>query len=132
MDEMFIRVNGRVHYLWRAVDQEGEVLYILVQSRRDKWAAKRFFRKLLKGFAVRAAGDRHEPTRKLSSSQAGDPARCRAPPAEEIEQPRGELPSTAQSTRACEETFQVGRTCESGFSRPSGSSRRTSDPADIC
>ncbi len=49
LDEVFIRINGRTHYLWRAVDQEGEVLDILVQSRRDKKAAKRFFRKLLKG-----------------------------------------------------------------------------------
>ncbi len=48
LDEVFIRINGRTHYLWRAVDQEGEVLDILVQSRRDKKAAKRFFRKLLK------------------------------------------------------------------------------------
>ncbi len=49
MDEVFIRVNGRTHYLWRAVDQEGEVLDILVQSRRDQKAAKRFLRKLWKG-----------------------------------------------------------------------------------
>jgi putative transposase len=49
LDEVFLRINGRVHYLWRAVDQEGEVLDILVQSRRDKKAAKKFFRKLLKG-----------------------------------------------------------------------------------
>jgi len=49
LDEMFIKVNGKDHYLWRAVDQDGVVLDILVQSRRDKKAAKRFFRKLLKG-----------------------------------------------------------------------------------
>ena len=49
VDEVFLRINGRVHYLWRAVDQEGEVLDILVQSWRDKKEAKRFFRKLLKG-----------------------------------------------------------------------------------
>ena len=49
LDEVFLKINGRVHYLWRAVDQEGEVLDILVQSRRDKRAAKKFFRKLLKG-----------------------------------------------------------------------------------
>ena len=43
-------VAGRVdtYYLWRAVDQDGDVLDILVQSRRDKKAAKKFFRKLLK------------------------------------------------------------------------------------
>ena len=49
LDEVFLKVNGQVHYLWRAVDQDGDVLDILVQSRRDKKAAKKFFRKLLKG-----------------------------------------------------------------------------------
>src|SRR5262245_1092259 len=42
-------MNGKRRYLWRAVDQEGNILAILVQRRRDKQAAKRFFRKLLKG-----------------------------------------------------------------------------------
>jgi len=46
---MFIKINGKDHYLWRAVDQDGNVLDILVQSRRNKKAAKKFFRKLLKG-----------------------------------------------------------------------------------
>src|SRR5258705_642918 len=49
LDEVFLRINGRIHYLWRAVDQDGDVLDILVQSKRDKRAAKKFFRKLLKG-----------------------------------------------------------------------------------
>jgi putative transposase len=48
LDEVFLKINGRIHYLWRAVDQDGEVLVILVQSKRDKRAAKKFFRKLLK------------------------------------------------------------------------------------
>ena len=51
LDEVFIRINGAQHYLWRAVDQEGHVLDILVQSRRDKAAATKFFRRLLKGLA---------------------------------------------------------------------------------
>jgi putative transposase len=46
---VFIRIRGQLHYLWRAVDQHGNVLDVLVQSRRSKKAAKRFFRKLLKG-----------------------------------------------------------------------------------
>ena len=46
---MFLKINGRIHYLWRAVDQDGDVLDVLVQSKRDKKAAKKFFRKLLKG-----------------------------------------------------------------------------------
>jgi putative transposase len=49
LDEVFLTINGARHYLWRAVDQDGHVLDILVQRRRDKHAAKRFFRKLLKG-----------------------------------------------------------------------------------
>jgi len=49
MDEVFLTIKGKCHYLWRAVDQEGNVLDILVQRRRDKKAAKKFFRKLLKG-----------------------------------------------------------------------------------
>jgi putative transposase len=49
LDEVFIKIQGKTHYLWRAVDQDGTVLDILVTSRRDTKAATRFFRKLLKG-----------------------------------------------------------------------------------
>src|SRR5215468_6721991 len=49
LDEMVLTIKGARHYLGRAVDQEGNVLDILVQRRRDKRAAKKFFRKLLKG-----------------------------------------------------------------------------------
>jgi len=48
LDEMFASINGRQMYLWRAVDCEGEVLDILVQSRRNKKAALKLMRKLLK------------------------------------------------------------------------------------
>ncbi|GHO58326.1 hypothetical protein KSB_68010 [Ktedonobacter robiniae] len=49
LDEVYLKINGKTHYLWRAVDQDGNVLDILVQSQRNKQAAKKFFRKLLKG-----------------------------------------------------------------------------------
>jgi putative transposase len=49
IDEVFLTIQSERHYLWRAVDQDGNILDILVQRRRDKTAAKRFFRKLLKG-----------------------------------------------------------------------------------
>ncbi len=51
LDEVFIAINGVQHFLWRAVDQDGNVLDILVQRRRNKAAAKKFFRKLLQGLA---------------------------------------------------------------------------------
>ncbi|WP_201391240.1 IS6 family transposase [Ktedonobacter sp. SOSP1-85] len=49
MDEMVLTIHSKKHDLWRAMDQDGNVLDILVQSRRNKKAAKRFFHKLLKG-----------------------------------------------------------------------------------
>jgi putative transposase len=48
LDEVFLTIRGERHYLWRAVDQDGHILDILVQRRRDKHTAKKFFRKLLK------------------------------------------------------------------------------------
>ena len=49
LDELFVMIQGRQQSLWRAVDQDGDVIDILVQSRRDRRAAARFFHKLLKG-----------------------------------------------------------------------------------
>jgi putative transposase len=54
LDEVCLKINGVRHYLWRAVDQNGVVIDILVQPKRDRLAAIRFFRKLL-----RASGRRH-------------------------------------------------------------------------
>jgi putative transposase len=48
-NEVFVQIQGRQQYLWRAVDEDGDVIDILVQSRRHREAAARFFRKLLKG-----------------------------------------------------------------------------------
>ena len=48
LDEVFVTIKGERQYLWRAVDQDGDVIDILVQSRRNRRAAARFFRKLLK------------------------------------------------------------------------------------
>jgi putative transposase len=48
LDELFVNIQGQQQYLWRAVDEDGDVIDILVQSRRDRRAATRFFRKLLK------------------------------------------------------------------------------------
>ena len=48
LDELFVTIQGRQQYLWRAVDEDGDVIDILVQSRRNRRAAMRFFRKLLK------------------------------------------------------------------------------------
>src|SRR4051812_24294978 len=64
LDEVFVKINGKLTYLWRAVDQHGNVLDILVQSRRDTAAARRFFSRLLK---TRRAVPRGVVTDKLRS-----------------------------------------------------------------
>jgi putative transposase len=48
LDEVVLKIAGKTHYLWRAVDHDGVVLDVLVQSRRNRKAAKRLLRKLLK------------------------------------------------------------------------------------
>ena len=54
IDEVFVKIRGRQHYLWRAVDQDREVVDVFLQARRDGKAAKRFFKRFLKTH-------RHEP-----------------------------------------------------------------------
>ena len=111
LDEVFIRINGKIHYLWRAVDQHGNVLDILVQPRRDAKAAKKFFRRLLKGL-------RYVPrvlvTDKLAS-YGGRPPRGDAvggpSPVEVPEQSRRELSPADPATRAGDETFQISQAC---------------------
>ncbi len=50
LDEVFVKINGETHYLWRAVDHEGEVLESYVTKRRDRKAALKFLRKLMKRY----------------------------------------------------------------------------------
>jgi putative transposase len=67
LDELFVTIQGQRQYLWRAIDQDGDVIDILVQPRRDQLAAQRFFRKLLKG---QEREPRRLVTGKLRSYQA--------------------------------------------------------------
>ena len=48
MDEVFVKIRGKQHYLWRAVDQDGAVVDVFLRIRRDGASAKRFFRRLLR------------------------------------------------------------------------------------
>jgi len=75
LDEVFIRIRGVLHYLWRAVDQHAVVLDILVQEKRDGTAAKRFFKRLLQGL-------QYKPKRLITDGLRSDGvarrASCRA------------------------------------------------------
>jgi putative transposase len=50
LDEMFVRINGETHYLWRAVDHEGEVLEVFATKRRDREAALRFLKRAMRSY----------------------------------------------------------------------------------
>ena len=76
LDEVFVKIQGRQQYLWRAVDEDGDVIDILVQSRRNRGAAARFFRKLLKG---QGREPRRLITDKLRSYAAAPPHRTAMP-----------------------------------------------------
>ena len=50
LDEVFVRINGELHFLWRAVDHEGEVLEVFVTKRRDRRAALKFLKRAMKRY----------------------------------------------------------------------------------
>ena len=125
VDEVYLKIDGRMVYLWRAVDAEGEVLDVLVQSKRNKHAALKLMRKLLKKYALvpdgwspttcdhiaqrfgilgsngaMSAGDGTTEPRIRMSRRGGGNARCggsRAP-ARRRSSLRPMLPSTTPST----------------------------------
>ena len=85
LDEVYLKIDGRMVYLWRAVDAEGEVLDVLVQSKRNKHAALKLMRKLLKSSppavdhgrlaVIRRSGprsgDRKPPSARAIEEQSG-------------------------------------------------------------
>ena len=106
LDEVFVQINGAQRYLWRAVDQHGNVLDVLVQSRRNAVAAKKFFRRLLKGL-------RYVPrvivTDKLASYQVAHRELMASVQHRRSKylKPRGELSPADPAPRAGDETLQV-------------------------
>jgi putative transposase len=98
LDEVFITINGMRQYLWRAVDQHGTVLDILVTSRRDTRAATRFFRKLLTGLEYVPRVLITDKLPQLRRCPAPGAALGRAPPVEVPKHPGRELPPTHPGT----------------------------------
>ena len=107
LDEVFIRIQGVQHYLWRAVDQDGVVLDILVQERRDGKAAKRFFRRLLKGllYVPRVIVTDKLRSYGVAKRQLLPGVRASAKPLSE--QPSGEFTSPDTAPRTADAAVQV-------------------------
>jgi putative transposase len=107
LDEVFLKINGRIHYLCRAVDQDGDVLDILVQSNRDKKAAKKFFRRLLKGFHYVPSLIVTDKLRSYGAAKAEVLPSVEHLQAKVSEQSGREFTSGNEVARACHETIQV-------------------------
>jgi putative transposase len=109
LDEVVLKIAGVKHWLWRAVDQTGIVLDVLVQRRRDKRAAKRLLRKLLK---KQMRPPRVMITDKLASygaAKKGSHARHRASPPQGIEQPSREFAPTRRRERQMKQLKSAGQ-----------------------
>jgi transposase-like protein len=78
LDEVFIRIGGKLHYLWRAVDQQGVVLDVLVRRKRDGKAAKRFFKRLLKGLQYVPRVIVTDKLKSYGGARRGEGLACRA------------------------------------------------------
>ena len=119
LDEVFVRIRGVLHYLWRAVDQHGVVLDILVQDRRNGAVAKRFFKRLLHGSKYRPRRLVTDGLRSYGVAQRALLPEVRHRTRQVFEQSGRELVSAHATTRAADAEVQVGR------DRHSGSYRRT-------
>ena len=109
LDELFVKIHRRQQYLWRAVDEDGDVIDILVQSRRNKRAAKRFFRKLLEKTRLRASpADHGQAAQLLGGAPHRDAVRGPKYPAVRKQPSRG-LASTDSPAGAADAPVQVGR-----------------------
>ena len=118
LDEVFVTINGRRHYLWRAVDQDGNVLDILVQPRRDAKAPTGSSATPQEAGRV-SAGAGHRQAPKLSGGASGGDAVGRAPAVQVPEQMGGELPPTDPATRTRHENASAPP------AEPNGSWRRS-------
>ena len=104
LDEAFVKVNGKLCYLWRAVDHEGEVLEAVVTARRDKAAALKFLKRIMKKYGH----PRKVVTDRLPRLFCGDEGDWQCRPAggrSRAQQSRGELASAISTTRARHAAF---------------------------
>ena len=106
-DEAFVGTGGELHHLWRVVDQDGNVLDILVRSRRNAKAAQRFSRKRHARPALRPTGGRDRQAQEQRRRDARDPVRSRTPAKPLPGQPGRGVASVDPAVRAADAAVQV-------------------------
>jgi putative transposase len=127
LDEMAVRVGGQLHWLWRAVDEHGQALDVLLQKRRDTAAAARFFRRLL---GITGAAPARITTDKLGSYAA---AITRVPEMQSVEHVR--VRSVMRCNNRVEQARQPTRVRERvmrGFKSPASAQRLLDAFSSVC
>ena len=97
LDEVFVRINGKTHYLWRAVDHEGEVFEVFATKRRDRRSALRFLKRAIKRYG-RAGFGRHGRASVIPGCDECDRQCNRPDPRSLAKQPGRKLTSTLSAT----------------------------------
>jgi len=109
LDEVVLTIKGQHHYLWRAVDQEGHTLDVLVQRRRDRQSGQALLSQAAQGTTVRATGAGDGQTKELRCGEGADHARCRASAAQRSQQPGRSLAPADQATGTTDAAIQISR-----------------------
>jgi putative transposase len=109
LDEIFVTIQGKRQYLWRAVDQDGDVIDILVQPRRDRRAAERFFRTLLKGQGIEPRRLVTDKLRSYSATRQSTMPSVAHDTTRHTQQPSGGLPPADTAAGTTDAPFQVAR-----------------------
>ena len=105
LDEVFLTINGRRQYLWRAVDQDGNILDILVSVQARRQGRQAVLRQTPQQAVRVSSGAGHRPAPKLSSGASGGDGVGRAPAVEVPQQPGGELAPADPAPRTRHETL---------------------------
>ena len=108
--QVVVSIAGEKHWLWRAVDQNGFVLDVLVQRRRDTRAAQRLMRKLLKSAVTPPRVMITDKLRSYGAARAKMSLRVEHRQHKGLKQSSGELPPTNATTRADHEALQISQT----------------------
>src|SRR6202035_1962951 len=95
-----VSINGKTHYLWRAVDQDGNVLDMRVAEPTQQTGSQEMLSETAERTSIRATSDDYRQAGQLRCRKEGDHGKCGASPTQGLKQPSGTLASADQATRA--------------------------------
>jgi putative transposase len=118
LDELFVRINGQQQYLWRAIDQDGDVIDILLQPRRDQGAARAIPSQVGARSTPGAVPDRHRQTQELRCSKANNSVGGSPRHPTICQQPRRGFAPTHSGERTTNASVQIPTTSSAFFVDP--------------